>query len=326
MMSDNVIFKKLIMENYDLEINDLRLFEGQFCAMYSMKTNKGRYFVKTQPHEVKGMKNEGYITDYLYNNGISVPRIFKTKSGMYHVETEDFQFHIQEFIDGEILKENTAPEWFLKKSADMLGKIHSVLKNYDGELLPIIGNHFLDKSAINYFKNHYNERLNEAVNQKNNRLIPLLEERVRNLERVSAFDIDINKLTCSNSHADFHIGQIIADGENITVVDWTSAGITPICFEVIRSYVYAAPECRNGEINSDGLKRYINYYLKNFALNDYDIKMMPYVFYFQQMIWNYSPPYDDIPEAGKDRCKLIQNFTKWLYENVDDLSRKLGGM
>ena len=213
MMSDNVIFKKLIMENYDLEINDLRLFEGQFCAMYSMKTNKGRYFVKTQPHEVKGMKNEGYITDYLYNNGISVPRIFKTKSGMYHVETEDFQFHIQEFIDGEILKENTAPEWFLKKSADMLGKIHSVLKNYDGELLPIIGNHFLDKSAINYFKNHYNERLNEAVNQKNNRLIPLLEERVRNLERVSAFDIDINKLTCSNSHADFHIGQIIADGK-----------------------------------------------------------------------------------------------------------------
>ena len=94
---------------------------------------------------------------------------------------------------------------------------------------------------------------------------------------------------------------------------------------MLRSYVYAAPECKSGEIGGDGLKRYINHYFKKFSLNDYDLKMMPYVFYFQQMIWNYSPPYDDIPEAGKDRCKLIQNFTKWLYENVDDLSKKLGG-
>ena len=47
-------------------------------------------------------------------------------SDMYHVETEDFQFHVQEFIEGVMLKENTAPEWFLEKSADILGKIHSV--------------------------------------------------------------------------------------------------------------------------------------------------------------------------------------------------------
>jgi len=242
------LISEIILANYDLIIKDLQLIEGQFCKMYSMNTNKGKYFIKTYPLEEEGIKNEGYVTDYLLNNGINVPQMLMTKNGNYHVETAEYQFHVQQFIEGEILALNTAPELFFEKSVNILGQIHNILKDYKGKLKPVLGNHFLDKSAINYLKDHYIGRLYEETKQDDKMLIISLEERVRNLERVSAFVIDENKLTYSNSHGDFHIGQLITDGENLTVIDWTSAGRTPICFEVIRSYVYAASECKNGVI------------------------------------------------------------------------------
>ena len=305
-----------------MEIKDLKLIEGNFCEIYSMQTNKGKYAVKTLDIGGHNMEQEGHLTKHLYDNGINVARLLKTNRNMYHVETENMQFHVQEFIEGKTWKANTAPEWFLEKCAATIGKVHAILKDYD-ELKSPMSDHFLNKNIINHLKNHFEGKLNEAADKKDKKLIPLLQERVRYLERVSLFDIDTTKLTYSNSHADFHIGQMITSGENLTVIDWTSACRMPVCLEVIRSYVFASPECRYGEINSDELKRYIDHYLKYFSLNEYDIQMMPYVFYFQHMIWNYSPPYDDIPESYTLICELIQNFTKWLYENVEILSDEL---
>ena len=92
------------------------------------------------------------------------------------------------------------------------------------------------------------------------------------------------------------------------------------------SYVFASPECKDGRIDSEGLKRYINNHAKHFPLNDYDIQIMPYLYYYAQMICNYSP--DEIyknllPDWWKDKCDLIINVTDWLYENVEKLSEAL---
>ncbi|MCL2774236.1 MAG: phosphotransferase [Oscillospiraceae bacterium] len=317
---------KLISDNYDVEVKDLKLIDSYFgTKIFALQTNKGKYIVKTLLPYTQNMENEGHITEYLYDNGISVARLLKTNRGMYHAETEEMQFHVQEFIEGETLKVNTAPDWFLRKSAIILGEIHNVLKNYD-ELPTQFGGDFFGKSNVSGIKHHYAERLEEAINQENTLLIPLLEERIKHLERISSFDIDADRLTYSNSHGDFYIGQIIVNDENITVIDWTSACKLPVCLEVIMSYVFADPKCRNGEIDNDGLKEYINHYSQYFSLNDYDIQIMPYLYYYHQMICNYSPPYDDIPETYKPICNLIINVTNWLYKNVDDLSKKLRGI
>ena len=317
---------KLISDNYDIEVYDLKLIEGYFAEIYSMQTNKGKYFVKTIPLGIQDMENEGHITEYLYNNGVSVPRLLKTNGGMYHVETDEFQFHVQEFIEGNVLKVNTAPEWYLEKSANIIGEIHSLLKDYN-EMPAQFGGDFFCKSNVNGVKSYYCGQLNEAVEQKNTKLIPLLEGRIKHLERISAFDINADKLTYSNAHGDFHIGNTIVNNKNITVIDWTIACRMPVVLDVITSYVFAAPECANGKIDCDGLKRYIKNYSRHFSLNDYDIKIMPYLYYYQQMICNYQPSeYDNLPYAYKPICKLIINVTDWLYENADGLSEKLGGM
>ena len=102
-------------------------------------------------------------------------------------------------------------------------------------------------------KHHYIERLEDAVKQENSSLIFLLEERIKHLERISEFDIDADKLTYSNYHGDFYIGQTIVKNQDITVIDWTSACRMPIALEVIMSYVFADPECKGGKIDSNRL-------------------------------------------------------------------------
>ena len=317
------MLNELIAANYGIEINDLKLMDSYFgTEIYLVKTNEDKYFVKVLPLSVPDLEKEGLITEYLLNNGIPVAKLLKTKNDGYAVKTEKMQFHVQEFIEGEVFKVNTAPEWLMENSASILGRIHAVLKNY-GELRVNFGADFFRRENAFERQQHYANQLLETTNTVNASLIPALEERIKHLERISAFDIDAEKLTYANSHGDFYIGQIIAKDENITVIDWTSACKLPAVLEVVMSYVFAAPECKNGKINSDGLKQYIDRYSRFFYLNDYDIKIMPLLFYFQQIMCHYSPPYDNIPETYKPVCRLINSFSDWLYHNMEILEKEL---
>lgn len=315
------MLEKLIRDNYDIEVKSLSLFDSHFgTEIFVANAVDGKYIVKTLPSLHDNLESEGRVTDYLHGAGISVARLIKTVNNMYHVQTDKMQFHIQEFIEGKVLHVNTAPGWFLDKSADILGKIHCTLRIY--EELPInFGVDFFDISTVDSSKRYYAKRLTEA--KQDQILVRSLEERLKHLERISAFKIDVDKITYSNSHGDFHIGQIITKGEEITVIDWTAACKLPICLEVIMSFVTADPFCKDGSINIDRLRRYIDIYSRHFTLTDYDMMIMPYVLYYQQLICHYSPPYHEVAESYKPMCKLINNFTDWLYENVEILSEKL---
>jgi len=324
------MLSKLIKDNYGIEVKNVKFFnERQYGdQIFLAETENGKYIVKAYNISEQGFETEGAITEFARNNGISAPKFLKTKNGSYSVkvETEEMQFHVQELIEGEILPLNTAPEWFLDKSAYTLGQIHNVLKDYDG--LPTrFGSKFFQKSTTDERKKHFTKLMKEAADkQESAELIRLYEERLKHLERISAFDIDSEKLTYSNSHCWYQIGELITKNQTIAVIDWTGACKHPIAYEVIMSYVYASPECKDGRINIDGLKRYIHSYSKSFSLNEYDIQIMPYLYYYKQMICNYTPLeiyQNTIPDWWKDKRALITNVTDWLYENVETLSGEL---
>lgn len=318
-----MMLNELIAANYGMEINDVKLMDSYFgTEIYLAEANEGKYIVKVLPRSVPGLEKEGFITDFLFSNGIPIARLLKTKNDGYAVKTEKLQFHVQEFIEGEVFKVSTAPKWLMESSACILGRIHAVLQNYV-ELRVNFGADFFHKENALERQQHYANRLNEAADTENPSLVHGLEERIKHLNRISAFDIDTEKPTYANSHGDFYIGQIIAKDKKITVIDWTSACKLPAALEVVMSYVFAAPECKNGKISGDGLKRYIDHYSRYFHLNDYDIKIMPRLFYFQQIMCHYSPPYDNIPETYKPVCRLINCFTDWLYHNMESLEKEL---
>jgi thiamine kinase-like enzyme len=315
--------EKLILDNYNIEIKNMLIIDSHFgTEIFLIETKNGKYIVKTLPLYVGDLETEGKITDFLYDKGLNVARLVKTNNGMYHIKTDKMQFHVQKYIEGKTLMVNTAPEWFMKKSAFILGKIHSELKDYD-KLKTNFGKDFFYKSTVLETIKYYNGLLNKAVNNKNTSLVSDIEERLKHLDRISSFNIYADKLTYTNSHGDFHIGQIITNKKELMVIDWTSASSLPVCLEVILSYVTEDPICVDGKIDVTGLKKYIDNYSKYFTLNKYDIQMMPYIFYYQQLMCHYEPPYNVIPDTYKPICNLINNFTKWLYENVETISNEL---
>ncbi len=316
--------KHIIENNFNLKVTDIELLNKHFgTELYLINTDIGKYIVKVLPLYMKNVKNEGDLAEYLYNHGIKVARFMKSNDDAYVVKTPEFQFTVQQFIEGESLPVNTAPDWFICKSAEFLGQTALLLKDYDGLSLRF-GKDFFSTKTVRRKLWQYKKEISEAKKASEINIVPIWEEQIRHLKKISKFHIDTKKLTYTNSHGDYHIGQAIIHNNDFTVVDWSSACRLPICLDVITSYVFSSPTCDAGEIDADGLKKYIRQFTEKFPLTEYDIKTMPYVLYYWHCMCNYRPDeFVDIPDSYKAIAKLINNFLNWLYDNVEELSKKL---
>ena len=314
----------IIENNFNLKVSDIQLLDKHFgTELYLINTDIGKYIVKVLPLYMENVKNEGELTEYLYNHGLKVARFMKSKEDTYVVKTPEYQFTVQQFIEGESLSVNTAPDWFISKSADFLGQTALLLKDYEGLSLRF-GKDFFSTRTVFRKMWQYKKELACAKKAKDMNILPIWEEQIRHLKRISKFHIDAKKLTYANSHGDYHIGQAIIHNNDFTVVDWSSACILPVCLDVITSYVFSSPTCATGEIDADGLKKYIKKFTEKFPLTEYDIKAMPYVLYFWHCMCNYRPDeLSDIPDSYKAIAKLINKLLNWLYDNVDELSEQL---
>ncbi len=314
----------IIENNFNLKVSDIQLLDKHFgTELYLINTDIGKYIVKVLPLYMENVKNEGELTEYLYNHGLKVARFMKSKEDTYVVKTPEYQFTVQQFIEGESLSVNTAPDWFISKSADFLGQTALLLKDYKGLSLRF-GKDFFSTRTVFRKMWQYKKELACAKKAKDMNILPIWEEQIRHLKRISKFHIDAKKLTYANSHGDYHIGQAIIHNNDFTVVDWSSACILPVCLDVITSYVFSSSTCAEGEIDAEGLKKYIQQFTEKFPLTEYDIKAMPYVLYFWHCMCNYRPDeLSDIPDSYKAIAKLINNLLNWLYDNVDELSERL---
>lgn len=313
----------MINRNYGLKIESIELIDSHFgTEIYLLQTDLNKYIVKTIPVNCKDLQNEGYITEFLCDKGISVAKILKTNKGEYSVRTKKMQFHIQNYIEGITLSVNTAPDWFMEKSAQTLGRIHSILKDYE-VLERSFDDDFFNVLHIMSKKDFLLNLLDSKEAKKDETMAFDIKEQIKHADKIASFKIIPQNLTYSNSHGDYYIGQIITKDESFTVIDWSSACCLPICIEVIMSYTFADPYCSNGNIDIHRLKEYIKQYSQYFALSDYDLKIMPYLFYWHQFLTNYTPPFSVVPEGYKAVSKLINNLMNWLYENVDKLSNEL---
>ena len=314
----------LIESNYELDVTNIALLDSHFGTdIYLVCTLDGKYIAKVLPLYFENVNKEGFITEYLFSQGLKVARLLRSKTGNYVVKCKDFQFTIQEYIEGETLAINTAPEWFIEKSAKFLGKTTYLLKDYSQLQLRFGKDFFSVKTAMKK-KQLYEKELITAISAENHEVIPLWEEQIRHLNRIAVFDINTDKLTYANSHGDYHIGQIIVKNSDITVIDWTSACRLPVCLDIITSYVFASPTCAEGAIDAEGLKKYIGSYAKYFPITEYDIKAMPYVLYFWHCICNYRPDeLEDIAQSYQPIAKLVYNMLNWLYDHVEELSEAL---
>lgn len=214
--------KNIIENNFNLNVSDLKLLDKHFgTELYLINTDIGKYIVKVLPLYMENVKNEGELTEYLYNHGLKVARFMKSKEDAYVVKTPEYQFTVKQFIEGKSLSVNIAPDWFISKSAEFLGQTALLLKDYEGLSLRFDKDFFSPKTVRRKMW-QYKKELVKAKKAKDVYIIPIWEEQIRHLKKISKFHIDTQKLTYANSHGDYHIGQAITHNNDFTVVDWSS--------------------------------------------------------------------------------------------------------
>ena len=323
--------KSRIQEQYGLNVvNISQILTGVGGQSYLIETENEKYIVKGIHADDEYVRNEPLIVDFLKTKNIPVTKYIKDRYGQYLWQEGKTVYHMQQFVEGVILPLNEAPDWFLDESAAILGKVHSALSDF--KRLPVgMGADFLEFITSAYPKECYIKTIEKAKMQNDKEIMADVEYRLSQLERLKDIVFDLNRFTCCNTHGDYKINQIICDNNHISaIIDWTSACVHPVCWEIIRSFTYADPFCREGSINADRLIRYIEIYLQYYPLNKYDLEMMPYFFYHQILACDYYGQFFNSTDSNKEdflfQAKFATKLIRWFEKNAADLSIKLAAL
>ena len=312
--------KQVIFRNYDFDkiIGMSQMSNGIGSNSFYILCDKGEFIFKDIEHNhMNYPENEDIILSTLKNDGIPVPQIYKTVNGHSVICEGEKKYHMQTFVEGKIYKHGTAPDWLLFQSAEMLGKIqHSLSKLHP---LPL----GLSQGFLNYFTpevaiaNHTNT-LRLAQDKGDTEVVEVLKDKIELIQKYKDLKFDFSKMTCRNTHGDYSVNQIICGNGRINgVIDFTSACVHPVCWEVIRSYSLADKKCINGEFDVENFKRYIEHFLKYGNLSEYDIEIMPRFYLYQSLVCDYF--YQYYHSKYKNKGILYEN-AMFIYKQCKALS------
>lgn len=291
--------------------------------------SEGKYVVKYHvTNEMNHPEQEPELCEYLMKHGIPVSKFLKNKDGCYlSVDENGRLFHVQQFMEGTTYALNTAPDWLLKELAGMLGRIHTVLKAYDG--LPVgLGSNFFRNKSPKKSRVSYQNSLSIAERDGDKSIAQDLAYRIELMDRIPNVSFDLERLTCQSTHGDYSISQMICGERNITaVIDWTTACVHPIVWEIIRSFVYASPSCVCGNIDIDEFVQYVTEYRKYADLSEYDLKYMVPLFNYQIAVSDYYGQYYSSVADNRSiflhQAQFSTKLLRWFEANADTLSEKL---
>ena len=286
--------KKALKSSYGLELLHWeKSAVGAGSDTYFVICTEGKYVVKyPASSEINHPEAEPELCEFLLAHSIPACQFLRNKDGRFlSADETGRQFHVQRFIEGNQYDLNTAPDWLLTESAQMLGKIHAALREYTG-LSPGIGRDFFrymtpERALVSYIKS-----LQIAESRGDAALCEDLRYRIGLMDRFPVCEFDLDRLTCCPTHGDYFISQILCGDSRINaVIDWTTACIHPVVWEILRSYVYAAGSCKEGQIDIDGLIAYVAAYRRFAPLNSCDLASMAKLFYYQIAVCDYYGQY-----------------------------------
>lgn len=319
-----------IYKLYDIETETMETSGNGAGGLTYFVTACGKRYVVKYPtdNEMNHPEMEIKVCEMLLQKGIPACRFIPNKHGkMLSTDESGRRFTLQHFYEGITYDYNEASENMQKESAALLAKIHIAMK--DMEDIPIgIGSDFFAYRKPEYMRDTYVATLQQAVDNGDNDIAESIRSNMRIVGSMPAYEFDINKFSCGNTHGDYTISQLILLDEKVNgVIDWTCACKHPYIWEIVRSYVFMAPEVKQGEINIEALLRYISDYMETGLLNTYDIENAGKLFYYFLAVCNfYGQYYDSISENRYIYLKQAEMSSKllvWFEKHIDELNEKL---
>lgn len=315
---------------YDIEIETMEPSEnGAGGLTYFVNAGCKKYVVKyPSDNEMNHPDIEIKVCEVLLTKGIPACKFIPNKQGkMLSTDENGRRFTVQYFYEGTIFAYNEAPYNMQKESAVLLAKIHEAMKEM--ESIPVgIGADFFRYRQPEHMKDSYTVTLQQAVNNNDTAIADAVRSNMRIVEKMPAFEFDINKFSCGNTHGDYMISQMIwSDSKVNGIIDWTCACRHPYIWEIVRSYVFMAPEVKRGEINIEALITYIADYMEIGTLNTYDIENAGNLFYYFLAVCNFYGQYYDSLSKNRDiyleQANMSSGLLIWFEKHLDELNKRL---
>ena len=321
---------KILYDSYGLKATEaIKSSVGAGSDTWFVTCENGKYVVKfPSESSINNPELEPKLCEYLLEQGIPACQFIKNKAGHYvSVDEAGRGFHVQKFIEGTMYGWHEAPKWLLTESAAMLGKFHTALKHYEG--LPTgIGEGFFQFMTPERAMESYRKSLNIALLEEDAEAVSDLKYRIELMQRFPKYAFDLKQLTCQSTHGDYFISQLLCGENKINaVIDWTTACVHPVVWEIVRSYVYAAPSCRDGQIDMDEFVHYVEEYGKHAELTEYDLRNMVPLFYYQIAVCDYYGQYYESDAANRhiylEQAKFSTKLMRWFEKYGDVLTTKI---
>lgn len=319
--------KNRVLKLYGLEIESVEMSEfGAGSLTYIVSCKNVKYVVKYSSEN--GMNHpeiEPDLCSYLIEQGIPACQFVENQQGqMLSTDENGRRFHVQRFITGSTYTYNKAPEWFMNQSAEMLGRIHKSLIDYP--VLPEgIGKEFFQYRTPEGTIASYENTRKRAVANGDTQIAEEISANIQILEHFPKYTFDLSKLTCRNTHGDYNITQMLCDEKHIhAIIDWTTACVHPVVWEILRSYVYASPLCAEGQIDIGDFLQYVKKYLTYGTLTKYDLENMGKLFYYTLAVSDFYGQYYDSMTRNRHiyllQARHSSKLMAWFQENIDRLT------
>lgn len=174
----------------------------------------------------------------------------------------------------------------------------------------------------------YINTLKRALDNGDTDIADAIRSNIRIVGTMPAYEFDINKFSCGNTHGDYMISQLIWLDDRVNgIIDWTCVCKHPYIWEIVRSYVFMSQEVRQGEINIDALIGYIVKYIEVGSLNSYDIENAGNLFYYFLAVCDfYGQYYDSICKNRYIYLKqadMSSRLLVWFEKHIDELNERL---
>ena len=179
-----------------------------------------------------------------------------------------------------------------------------------------------------YMKAPYEATLHQAIEGGDYEIAKHIRSNMRIIESMEKYEFDINRFSCGNTHGDYMISQLIWDNDEISgVIDFTCACKHPYIWEIVRSYIYMAPEVSQGMIDIECFIKYMESYMEVGTLNQYDIENAGKLFYYFLAVCNFYGQYYESISRNRtiylEQADMASKLLVWFEKNIDELNKRL---
>lgn len=311
--------QQLLKTHYGLSLQKATpISQGAGGESWLALCDEGKYIVKFPGQSAMDHPEaEPALCRYLLSRQIPSCRFVSNRQGDFFTCTENGHLmQVKHFEEGIIYPFHQAPPWLMPKAARMLGHIHQALRAYP-HLPDGIGEGFFRHMTPDQALRSHRSSLVIALEQQDHPAVNDLQYRIRLLENAKPYLPPLSRLTCLSTHGDYGINQLVCSKDRIhCVIDWTSACVHPVVWEIIRSFVYAEPSCRDGRISPQALKAYTAAYMEVSPLTRDDLAHMVPLFFYQSLVCDFYGQYYASVSPGRSLFRHQAAFTTALLRSL----------